>query len=163
MPIKDLINLHFTPADMTAINTALTTIQNTLAAKCNNLTPEERQQFGSIGERNKLFVNKVRDYRSNQGMGTPDVDWTEFEADWQDRNFLETFLTRLALFTEMAGDTKIMHDYDVYQAALTDYDYTKYKASTNTPGYDTKYDDLRQFFPGGGHGATNTPPASPTE
>lgn len=150
MPINDLINLHFTAAEITAVNNALTALQTALAPKCRNLTPEERQQYGSIGERNKLLVHKVRDYRMAQSaMSTPDVDWVEFEADYSDRNFLETVLARLTLVTEMASDTKILHDFDVYQASLTDYDYTKYKMTTNTPGYDAKYEDMKQFFPGG--------------
>ena len=152
MPVPDLINLHFTAAEITAINNALATLQNALAPKCRNLTPEERRTYGSVNEQNKLLIHKVRDYRTAQpGMSTADVDWAEFEADYQDRNFLETVLARLALVGEMAGDTKILHDYDVYQAALLDYDYTKYKKGTNNPGYDTKYDDMKQFFPGGGH------------
>lgn len=158
MPVNDLINLHFTAAEISAITTALNTIQTTLLAKSRNLTPAERQQYGSISEQNKLLVQKVRDYRTNQPtMSTPDVDWTEFEADYQDRNFLETFIARLDALQEMASDTKMMHDHDVYQAALLDYDFTKYKMGTNTPGFDTKHQDIRQFFPntGGGGNSTN--------
>ena len=162
MPITDLINLHFTTAEMTAINNALATIQSTLAPKSRNLTPDERRTYGSINEQNKLLVHKVRDYRTNQpGMSAADIDWTEFEADYQDRNFLEAALARLLLLTEMAGDTKILHDYDVYQASLMEYDYTKYKKGTNAAGFDTKYEDLKQFFPSGnpGPGANNAPAA----
>ena len=156
MPIENLINLHFTTAEISAITTALNTIQTTILAKCRNLSPAERQQFGSISEQNKLLVQKVRDYRTNQPtMSSPDIDWTEFEADFQDRNFLEVFLTRLDALQEMASDTKMMHDYDVYQASLLDYDFTKYKMGTNTPGFDTKYQDIKQFFPNTG-GSSNT-------
>lgn len=163
MPINDLINLHFTAAEITAVNGALTTLQNALAPKCRNLTPEERQQYGSIGERNKLFVHKVRDYRIAQSaMSSPDVDWVEFEADYSDRNFLESTLARLALITEMASDTKILHDFDVYQSALTDYDYTKYKMTTNTSGYDAKHEDMKQFFQGGGTTKQSLPEDQPT-
>jgi len=161
MPITDLINLHFTQAEKTALDNALNLIQNTLVPKCRNLSAEERQRYGSINEHNKLLIGKVRDYRATQpGMSSPDVDWAEFEADYQDRNYLELFLARLATLGEMADDTKKLHDYDVYQAALTDYDYTKYKANTNTPGYDSKHDDIRQFFPNTGHRA-QTPPETP--
>lgn len=148
MPFDNLINLHFTAAEISAITTALNTIQTTLLAKSRNLSPAERQQYGSISEQNKLLVQKVRDYRTNQPtMSTPDVDWTEFEADYQDRNFLEVVLTRLDALQEMASDTKILHDYDVYQAALLDYDFTKYKMGASAPGFDTKYQDIKQFFP----------------
>lgn len=162
MPISDLINLHFTAAEITAVNNALATIQTTLAAKSRNLSPDERRLYGSINEQNKLIVHKVRDYRSNQpGMSSVDVDWAEFEADYQDRNFLEAVLARVLVISEIASDTKILHDHDVYQAALMDYDYTKYKMGTNSAGYDTKYEDLKQFFPGGGH--ASAAPENPQE
>ena len=40
-------------------------IENILRGKLISLTPEERKQFGSIKENNKLLVNKVRDYRQH--------------------------------------------------------------------------------------------------
>jgi len=159
-----MINLHLTQAEMNAINNALATVKNTLANKCRNITPQERQQYGSIKEQNKLLVNKVRDLRTNQtGMSSPNVDWTEFEADFQDRNFLEVFLLQLKTIAEMAEDTKILHDFDVYQAALLDYSYTKYMTETSVPGYDTKYEELKQFFPNTGGGAKPSAEAAPEE
>lgn len=151
--------MHFTAAEVTAVNNALATLQTTLAAKTKNLTPAERQQYGSIGESNKLIVQKVREYRLNQpGMSTPDVNWVEFEADWQDRNFLEAVLNKLQTLTEIASDAKILHDYDVYQNMLLDYDYTKYKMGTNSPGYDTKYKEIKKFFPNSaGNNGSQTP------
>jgi len=152
MPI-DLINLHFTAAEISTVENALNTLLSTLSAKGRNLTPDERQQYGSIKEQNKLLVNKVRDYQqSQQGMSSPDVDWQEFEADFQDRNFLELVLARMETIIEIVSDTKMLHDFDVYQAALTDYDYTKYKAGTQALGYDSKHADIRQFFPNTGGG-----------
>ena len=47
------------------------------------------------------------------------------------------------------NNAKILHDWDNYQASLTDYDYAKYKASTQAVGYQTKVNELAQFFTGG--------------
>ena len=47
------------------------------------------------------------------------------------------------------NNAKILHDLDNYQASLTDYDYAKYKASTQAVGYQTKVNELTQFFTGG--------------
>ena len=164
MPLTDLINQHYTAAEITAINNAVNALQTALVPKARNITPEERKQYGSINEQNKLLVQKVRDYRTNQpGMASPDVDWAEFEADYQDRNFLEALLARLTTLAEIASDTKILHDYDVYQASLMDYDYTKYKMGTNAVGYDSKHDDIKQFFPntgGGGGGSSSSAPTT---
>lgn len=161
MPINNLINLHLTAAEIATINTALNTIETTLAPKCKNLTPEERLSLGSIKENNKLLVNKVRDFRNTQpNLSSPDIDWTEYEADWQDRYQMETLLMRLSTLSEMLSDTKILHDHDNYQQALLEYKYTKYKADTEAAGgYSTKHEELKQFFPntGGGSGSSTDP------
>lgn len=157
MPLNDLVQLHFTAAEIATIDAALTQLENVLIPKCRNLTPEERTQYGSVNEHNKLLINKSRDYRQTQpNMSSPDVNWKEFEADYQDRYMLETRIQRAATIVEMMGDTKILHDYDNYQNALTDYRYTRYKAETEgAGGYTTKYQEMKQFFPntGGGNGA----------
>jgi patatin-like phospholipase/acyl hydrolase len=162
MPLNDLIQLHYTAAEIAAIDPAFTTIENTIFAKSKNLTPEERNEYGSINEQNKLHVNKVRDYRNTQpALSSPDVNWVEYEADWQDRNFLETRMQRLASLNEMMKDAKILHDHDNYKNALVDHAYTQYKAETEaTGGYTTKYEELKQFFPntGGTGGGSSTPP-----
>lgn len=47
----------------------------------------------------------------------------------------------------MITDFKITHDYDNYQDGLDDYKYSQYKASTKTPGFIEKVQELKQFFP----------------
>ncbi len=147
MPITNLGRLHLTAAQMTAIDTALSTIETAMLTVTQNLSADERQRFGSINETHKLFVNKVRDYRNAQpSLASTDVDWTEYEADYQDRSFADSRLDRLTTVMRMISDFKIVHDYDNYQDALTDYDYAKYKAGTKTPGFTEKVDELKQFF-----------------
>jgi hypothetical protein len=151
MALNNLGIKHLTAAQKTAIDTALSTIETNLLAVTQNLSAEERQKFGSINETNKLFVNKDREYFQTQpGLGSPDVDWVEFEADFQDRAFADTRLDRLATLTRMLSDFKIVHDYDNFQDGLTDYDYSKYKAGTKTPGFTEKVEELKQFFPNTG-------------
>lgn len=159
MALNNLGRLHLTAAQKTAIDAALTTIETNLLAVTQNLSAEERQKYGSINETNKLFVNKDREYFTTQAsLASPDVDWVEFEADYQDRTFADTRLDRIATLTRMLSDFKIVHDFDNYQDALTDYDYSKYKAGTKTPGYTEKVDELKQFFPNTG---ATTPTANP--
>ncbi len=62
MPITNLQNQHLTAAQVTAIKTAITALENALTPVNVNLSAEERQQYGSINEQNKLFVNKVMDF-----------------------------------------------------------------------------------------------------
>ena len=79
-------------------------------------------------------------------MQSPQVEWHEFDKDFASRNILENLISRLENVTTRLKNTKILHDYDNYQAALTDYAYTSFMAGTATPGYETKMNYIKQFF-----------------
>ena len=147
MPITNLNNKHLSTEQLTAVQDALTTLENALIEINFNLTPEDRQKYGSINELNKLVVNKVNDYYTNQPqLASSEVDWEEFKKDYSSRTNLEAIIARLDNMSTKIKNAKILHDYDNYQAALTDYAYTTYKAGTASPGYETKQNDLKQFF-----------------
>ena len=147
MPLTNLNSAHLTEAQVTAAQNALTELENALAIITVQLTPEDRQKYGSINEQNKLLVNKVKDFRqSNPNLSVSDVDWEEFDKDFASRNVFESLINRLnALLIKLQG-AKILHDYDNYQAALDDYAYTTYRAATGADGYENKYNELKQFF-----------------
>ncbi|OYU81770.1 MAG: hypothetical protein CFE23_02480 [Flavobacterium sp. BFFFF1] len=150
MPFTNFDSRHFAAADKTAVNTALATLETALANKVANLDAAERQQYGSVNEQNKLIINKVKDYRDSQPtLSSPDVDWVEFANDHDTRNYLQTTIQRLQSLIDGLSGAKILHDYDNYQASLTDYDYAKYKSATQATGYNTKVNELSQFFTGG--------------
>lgn len=152
MPYDNLSNKHFDAPAKTAINNALTALEAAFAGKLANLSPEERQREGSVNEQNKLIINKVVDYRNNQpALCSPDVDWIEFAADNDSRAVLQGTILRLQGLIGGLTNAKILHDYDSYQNALLDYEFAKYKLSTQTPGFETKVDELKQFFTGGTH------------
>lgn len=155
MPFTNLENRHFTSEEKTSINDLLTQLEAAFANKTANLTPEERKKYGSINEQNKLIVNKVKDFKDNQpNLASPDVDWSEFDADFADRNFKQAVLIRLSTLNDGLSNSKILQDYDNYQAALTDYDYAKYKANANAQGYSQKVTEIAQFFTGGANNAS---------
>ncbi|WP_269224384.1 hypothetical protein [Flavobacterium sp. IMCC34518] len=150
MPFENLNNNHYVAAEKTVVGTSLTALETALSAKIKNLSAEERQKYGSINESNKLIVNKVKDYKASQpGLSSPDVDWVEFQSDFDSRDFLQSTITRLQTLIDGLTNNKILHDYDNYQAALTDYDFSKYKASTKAAGYEGKVTAISQFFTGG--------------
>ena len=158
MPINNLGKKHITAAQITDFDKALADLLAITTTITTNLMDEERSRFGSINEKNKLFVNGVLDYATTQpNLKSPDVDWTEFQADYDDRKFADTRADKIENLLRMLTDFKIVHDYDNYQDSLTDYDYTKYKASTSAPGYTEKQAYLRQLFPN--TGCSNTPPS----
>jgi hypothetical protein len=97
-------------------------------------------------------VNKVCDFSKTEPANcSPDVDWNEFAADYDDRTMLETRLTRLRALLERMENAKILHDFDNFQNALVDYSFTQYKKDTNAEGFVTKFNALRQFFPRAGN------------
>lgn len=158
MAIDNLGRKHITPAQITAIDAALDAVQAAVVAITQNLSPEERIKFGSIDEKNKLLANGVQDWSVTQpSLKTPDLDWTEFRADYDDRKFADTRLDRLATITRMLKDFKIVHDYDNYQDSLIDYKYSKYKAETNVAGFSEKVEYLKQFFPNANGNNGNDP------
>jgi len=157
MPFTNFENRHFTPEEVTAVNDALTALETALTPKLANLTAEERQQYGSINEHNKLIVNKVKDYHDTQpGLSSPDVDWDEFNRDYDSRSFIQSVLQHLQSLQSGINNARILHDWDNYKAALTDYDYSKYKSGSST-GYETKVNELAQFFTGGKNNAAGRP------
>ena len=147
MPFENLNSNHYLPTERTAVNANLTALEASLTPKIRNLNAEERQKYGSINETNKLIVNKVRDYRSNKPtLSSPDVDWVEFQNDFDSRDFLQATILRLQDLIDGLSNNKILHDFDNYQAALTDYDYSKYKAATKVAGFENKVNEMGQFF-----------------
>ena len=150
MPFANFDNRHFSADEKSAVTTALTVLEEALAGKVANLTPSERQQYGSVSEHNKLLINKVKDYRDSQpGLSSPDLDWDEFQNDHDTRSFLQTVMQRLEGLNLSIENAKILHDYDNYKTALLDYDYAKYKARNATgTGYETKITEIKQFFKG---------------
>lgn len=147
MAFDNLNTKHFVATDKTEINAALTALEKALNPKFVNLSAEERKKYGSINEQNKLVVNKVKDYhQSNPNLSSPDVDWNEFQLDYEDREFIAMTLQRLLNLIDGLGNNKILADFDNFQAALTDYNYSKYKSTTKAFGYEEKCNELGQFF-----------------
>lgn len=145
--ITNLNNKHLTEEQVKALQESLTNLETATVSLTVNLTPQERQQYGTINEQNKLLVNKVRDYRKNNpSQSAPDIDWNEFEKDFQSRAVLEAAINKLDAIREKLVNSKTLHDYNNYQAALEDYAYTSYKAGSQAAGYETKKNELKQFF-----------------
>lgn len=147
MAITNLNNTHLTAAQVADAQNAITQLETALQIINVNLSAEDRQKYGSINEQNKLFVNKIYDFHKSQpSLSSSDIDWEEFENDFNSRRNLEAFITRLDSLSTKLKNAKILHDYDNYQAALTDYAYTNYKAGTASPGFETKMNETKQFF-----------------
>ena len=162
MPLSNLNNAHLTQAQVTAAQDALTALENALSMLTVTLTASERSTYGSVNEQNKLLINKVWDYRQNSpNLSSPDLDWAEFENDYKSRNVMESLQNRIDALLERIKNSKILYDYDNYQSALDDYSYTTYKAGSQAPGYETKMNEMKQFFNRSGKGKEK--PAADTD
>jgi hypothetical protein len=161
MPFENLNSNHYTAAEKTAAQAALTTLETTLTPKYKNLSAEERKKYGSVNEQNKLIVNKVRDFRNTSpALSSSDVDWIEFQADFDSRDFIQNLIARLESIVMSMNNNKILHDYDNYSAALTDYGYSQYKAGTKAAGYESKVNEIAQFFSRTGTAPADVPPTA---
>ncbi len=164
MPFLNFESRHFSEAEIAAVNDALQNLHSALAGKLASLTPEERQQYGSINEQNKLLVNKVNDYKiSNPQLSSPDVDWEEFAKDHESRSFLESVTSSLTELARGLENAKILHDWDNYQASLIDYQYSVYRNDSGSTGFHTKVQEIKQFFTRGNGNKTSGDPTVTTE
>lgn len=158
MPLKDLIQNQLSQADVDSINKALDNVQSIIAGKMVNLTPDERQKYGSINELNKLLVNKVNEvHSSHPQFDSARVNWAEFSSDFAIRAALEKIISRLQGLAEQFDDTKVLHDNDNYRQALDQYSYISYLADQNEPGITTVKEDIAQFFNRTGAGGDSSP------
>jgi hypothetical protein len=144
MPFTNFDSRHFATTEKTAVNNAVTAIETALATKLANLTAEERQQYGSVNEQNKLIINKVKDFRDSQpALSSPDVDWTEFMSDYDTRAFIQATMQRLQSLIDGLNNAKILHDWDNWFNALSFYRNIKFLSGENAPGTTTLYQDMK--------------------
>ena len=101
MSLKDLNNFHLDPQQVNAVEQALNQLEQALSPLNITLSPEERHRYGRVNEQNKLFINKVYDFmKSMPNLASQDVDWHEFEKDFNSRKLYENYLNRLEILTD---------------------------------------------------------------
>lgn len=160
MALDNLISISFTEAELQQITTAIAQLDAVLQGKAINLTPEERQQYGSIADRNKILVDKCK-YYMEQAPDTlpPTVNKPEFDADYIARQQLENPIRLLNRVVEKMMDTKILLDHDNFTNSIAYYRYVKYLSQQNHAGSTSIYEDLRQHYQNSGNTSGTTPPA----
>lgn len=161
MALDNLISLSFSESDLQTIDKAIQDIQTVLTGKTINLTSDQRQQYGSIAEQNKLFVNKAKIYMEQYPQYIPNfLDKAEFDKDYLGREQVEQRLQIMSSLTEQLSDTKVLLDHDNYHNAITFYRNMKFLSGENVPGTNVIYEDMKQFFI---TTATSTPPVTPSD
>lgn len=147
MALENLIQLTFSDEELQKIDTSLQEIEKVLQGKMVNLTPEERRQYGSIAEQNKLFVNKSKELMEQYPQWIPSfLDKAEFDRDYKTRTQIESRLQRLKTISEQLSDTKVLLDHDNYFNALSFYRNVKFLSKENIAGIKSVFEALSQFF-----------------
>ncbi|KAB8151444.1 hypothetical protein EZY14_018155 [Kordia sp. TARA_039_SRF] len=147
MALENLISIEFTQEELTNLDTHLEAIQQILAGKTVNLTPEQRQQYGRIANQNKLIVDKAKSHMEQHPNWVPSfIDKAEFDKDYTARMQIEGRVQMLENLTQQLLDTKTLLDHDNYTNTLSFYRTMRYLAGENEAGAKTVYEDMKTLF-----------------
>jgi hypothetical protein len=149
MALENLISVEFTPAETAQINAALDTIKGIIINKVINLTPEQRQEFGKVGNERANFIVKSLGYMLQRPDLVPNyIDIAEFQKDVNARQAIIPLLNRVTEIQEMLNDTNLLLGADVFNTAIAFYRNVKIASQQNVPGSTNIYQDLQYDFPG---------------
>lgn len=147
MALDNIISVEFTDEELKKINDGLAMIEEVMRTKSVNLSPDERQQYGRIANRNQLLVDKCKSYMEmNPATMPPTLNKTEFDKDYNARNQIATPLKRLDILQTMFTDLKTLLDFDNFNAAVSYYRYIKFLSSQSEAGATAIYKDLKKHY-----------------
>jgi hypothetical protein len=149
MALSNLISLDFSEEEFSQIENALNTLEQILAPKTVNLTPEEKQAYGRVGDRMANWIEKVAGYITQRPETIPYYLKTdEFQKDHELRKKLIPLLKRMSSLREGLDDTAILLGTDVYNYAMAYYRHMKLVSREDASGTTEIYSDLAAQFPG---------------
>ena len=129
MKENDLIHVDLQPEELTTCKDSIKAINDVISKIAPSLTNEERKNYGSINDSNKLFVNKTKLLMEKHPNLVPTfVNMVEFNSDYNARVEIEKLLIDIDDLKRKLEDTKILLDNDNYQDALAFYRSIRYYA-----------------------------------
>lgn len=147
MALDNVISVEFSSEELKKISDALTAIEEVMKGKSVNLTPDERQQYGRIADRNKLLVDKCKTYMElKPQVMPPTLDKAEFDKDYLVRTQIDPLMKRINVLQTVFSDMKTLLDFDNFNAAVSYYRYVKYLSQQNAPGMSAVYSDLKTHY-----------------
>ncbi len=147
MALENLISINFSNEELKELDHHMTSIQNIFKGKTVNITPEQRRQYGSIGNHNKLIVDKAKNYMEQHPDWIPRfLDKAEFDRDHKTRAQVESRVQLLNNLSQQLLDTKTLLDHDNYTNALSFYRMMRFLAGENEPGAKPVYEDMKVLF-----------------
>ncbi len=147
MALENLISITFSKEELMELDQHMNGIQKIFRGKTINLTPTQRRQYGSIGNHNKLIVDKAKNYMEQHPQWIPRfLDKEEFDKDHQSREQVESRVQQLTNLSQQLLDTKTLLDHDNYTNALSFYRMMRFLAGENEPGAKPVYQDMKVLF-----------------
>lgn len=146
---SNLISITFSQEEIDDIRECLDTVELIILAKATNLSPEEKQFYGKLGNKTESWVGKVKEYMEKQPESVPFyIDKPEFDRDVQSRADIIPILERVNNLREALNDTIKLLSTDIYNAALAYYRHIKLSNQQNQKGMAEIYEDLTKEFSG---------------
>ena len=150
------INITATVAQITAVKTALQTINTNLPFLI-GLTTEERIALPSIDVNNKAFTeDAINAGLNNAALIPPYISVTSMQNDMTLFNQLDALAASVNQLLEKIEDTKLMAGSEAYSAALGLYKILGAAADAGVPGTDAIVSQLKTRFAAQG-GAAKAP------
>jgi hypothetical protein len=149
------LSITATAAQITAVKTALQTIQTNLPFLL-GLTMEERVTLPKINVANKAFTeDAINAMLNNPTMLPAYFNVAEMQKDITLYSQLDELLLLVNQLAERISDTQLLAGSEAYVSALAAYRNFEAAASAGVSGADTIYDALKtRFASQGGSGAT---------
>lgn len=157
--LNNRLNITVTAAQMTAVKTAIQTINSNLSFLL-GLTTDERIVLPAIDVNNKAFTEDAINAGVNNGQLIPSyVSVTSMQNDMTLFNQLDEIIIIVKQLLEKLEDTQLLAGSEAYTSALVLYRLFGSAADAGVPGADAINNQLKQRF--AGQGGTGKPATNP--
>lgn len=137
--MQNLVSIHISPADLTAIDGALDLLEQKLGAVLCDLRVDQRQALSKMGDKSESFCRQtIVVLGQNTGALPANFNLAEAQGDLNSLDTLRPRFTRIAQLSEKCDDTELALGSDLMSAALEGY------AQLKVSGQGQGLDGLRQ-------------------
>ena len=149
-PNSNRIDTVISPADLTTITTAGSTIQTTIDPYMSDLTDEERESLFSLAEENEAFADDALQQGLTLNAQMPpamQIIITNMGRDTQMFDQLDELNDTLVNpLVQRINDTRRLAAHEQYTGALAVYKFIEAGAQLAMPGFQAAYDILKVRF-----------------
>lgn len=148
MAAENLLSVTFTEEEVQLANSHITALLVLFSPKCISLTPDERKEYGRIGDKTENWARKGIEYMKEQPEFNPAfIDVEEAQQDFASREILKPLLQKITSLNNMLDDTMLVLGADINGANLSYYRNIKMLARQGVIGAKAIYEDLKARFP----------------